>query len=505
MKKIIATILAAVIALSCLGIFASAAWDGSSTESYTGTGTEADPYVIDTAAKLAKIAETVNGGDSLEGKYFTQTADIDLGGKEWTPIGTLAAPFSGIYNGQGHKITGFSITKISANTGLFGSVTATAANEAGIANLTLEGSINVTGDGKDAEDKVIGAPLVGAIAGNAGSNKTLAEKTKDTIFTNVTSKVNITLASQTQQPRLGGFFGQSYVSVLENCVNDGSITTDSTNTVRLGGFCGQANRTSFTNCVNNGNLSAKSSNAVNVGGFIAYATTQPKADTLDTAYGVMTNCINNGSVTGESTANKTVACGGIVSNAYTNTAVIYLKVNNCLNTGSVKATQPDGGSTYSFAGGIFGTVPAYDYIYSDGCVNTAAAESFASVGGNGARMGGIIGSIWAAAKQISVTNCVSACATAGLYNTPTAADDKATWKEDAAAAAEKAAAIKGAVATSYAKINGIEVTKEASAPAEDPVTPQNPDTGDALIVVMAVAAVALAGAAFSLKAGKSED
>ena len=283
MKSITAAILSALIVLSCLGVFAGAAWDGSSKADYSGTGTEADPYVIDSPEKLAKLAEIVNGGDSLEGKYITQTADIDLGGKEWTPIGTAAAPFAGVYNGLGHKISGLSITKISAATGLFGSIAATASSEAGLANLTVEGTIKVTGDGKTADDKPIAGPLVGAISGNAGSNKSLKEKTKDTIFTNVTSKVEIVLASQTQQPRLGGFFGQSYVCVLENCVNDGSITTDSTNIVRLGGFCGQANRTSFKNCVNNGNLSAKSSNTVSVGGFMAYATTQPNTQPLDTA------------------------------------------------------------------------------------------------------------------------------------------------------------------------------------------------------------------------------
>ena len=54
MKKITAVIFAAVLVFTCIPFFAgAAAWDGTGKEAYTGSGTEADPYVIDTAAKLA--------------------------------------------------------------------------------------------------------------------------------------------------------------------------------------------------------------------------------------------------------------------------------------------------------------------------------------------------------------------------------------------------------------------------------------------------------------------
>ena len=274
MKKATVIILSALLVLSCLTVLAgAAAWDGSATEAFTGSGTAADPYVIDTPAKLAKLAADVNGGEAYVGKYFTQTADIDLGGKEWTPIGgavivveekNVTTAFSGVYNGLDHKITGFSITKMSNFTGLFGKVVANGV-EAGVCNLTIEGSINITGDGEG-----LSSPSVGAVVGQVNANGAVTGSV-DAVFTNIVSKVNITLASQTQQPRAGGLFGQIFLAQVENCVNDGNLATDAANVVRLGGFCGQFVRVNFKGGVKNGSITASTTGtkAINVGGLAA--------------------------------------------------------------------------------------------------------------------------------------------------------------------------------------------------------------------------------------------
>ena len=61
----------------------------------------------------------------------TLTADIDLTGKEWTQVGTWPPGYSGIFNGQGHRITGLNFS--AATTELFGLL-----NERGvIKNLQL--------------------------------------------------------------------------------------------------------------------------------------------------------------------------------------------------------------------------------------------------------------------------------------------------------------------------------------------------------------------------------
>ena len=92
-------------------------WDGSIATSYAGgTGTQADPYLISNGAELAYLAQQVNGGTDYANTYFRQTADIDLGGHEWTPIGVFAgssAPanrlFSGTYDGDGYIVSNLEI------------------------------------------------------------------------------------------------------------------------------------------------------------------------------------------------------------------------------------------------------------------------------------------------------------------------------------------------------------------------------------------------------------
>ena len=89
MKKFITFALLAAMMLTMIVVGTSAAaWDGTSVStSLKGEGTEASPYLVESAADLAFLAKSVNEGTNYAGKYLTQTADIDLGGKEWTPIG----------------------------------------------------------------------------------------------------------------------------------------------------------------------------------------------------------------------------------------------------------------------------------------------------------------------------------------------------------------------------------------------------------------------------------
>lgn len=91
------------------------AWDGSSKSAFTGEGSENKPYLIETPAQLAYLAEQVNAGNPYEGKYFLQTKELDLGSKNWTPIGTSETPFKGIYNGNDKAINNLSTDPSSAN------------------------------------------------------------------------------------------------------------------------------------------------------------------------------------------------------------------------------------------------------------------------------------------------------------------------------------------------------------------------------------------------------
>lgn len=69
------------------------------TETWAGTGTETDAFKIATATDLAQLACNVNAGTTYEGMYFTLTSELNLAGREWTPIGTIAHPFMGTFDG----------------------------------------------------------------------------------------------------------------------------------------------------------------------------------------------------------------------------------------------------------------------------------------------------------------------------------------------------------------------------------------------------------------------
>lgn len=106
-------------------------WDGKPAEKFAdGAGTVDDPYKISNGAELAYLAQKVNEGESYSGGYFTLTSDIQLNeldengmpkaadGQDkafpWTPIGKFVKssnkqPFSGIFDGDGHTISGLYI------------------------------------------------------------------------------------------------------------------------------------------------------------------------------------------------------------------------------------------------------------------------------------------------------------------------------------------------------------------------------------------------------------
>lgn len=106
-----------------------------------GDGTKENPYQIATAAELAKLADDVNaGGNWSRGKYFVLTADIVINenlldasasslegqkaGKLLKPVGTFASydtyvPFMGVFDGQGHTISGMYQAICEANNAFF--------------------------------------------------------------------------------------------------------------------------------------------------------------------------------------------------------------------------------------------------------------------------------------------------------------------------------------------------------------------------------------------------
>ena len=111
-----------------------------------------DITVISTAEELKAFADSVNNGNTYEGKTVTLTADIDLSSVcgatmgetdmtiSWTPIGTFDNPFNGTFDGNGHTISGLYIHSGHSNgAGLFGWCD----ESSQVLNLVVDGSVTV--------------------------------------------------------------------------------------------------------------------------------------------------------------------------------------------------------------------------------------------------------------------------------------------------------------------------------------------------------------------------
>ena len=113
-KKLLSLLLALCLVMALVPMTAFA----EETPSFGGgTGTQEDPWLITSREDLIALAEFLNSGNAetfdtenagvgnCHGYYFKQTADIDLTGVSWEPIGYSGSYyFAGNYDGDGHSI-----------------------------------------------------------------------------------------------------------------------------------------------------------------------------------------------------------------------------------------------------------------------------------------------------------------------------------------------------------------------------------------------------------------
>ena len=289
-------------------------WDG--TEVSEPNVNDNNIYEVEYASELAWLAAAVNG--TLEvapttksavepidfaGKTFVLTQDIDLGGKEWTPIGSSSHIFKGTFDGQGHVVKNLKITGYNSNVGLFGvthdgeikdfvvenaevsgrlnvGVVAGQPYTSKYTNITVRGHVEVNGmayvggvGGKDAyadwtnitveadEESYVKANSVENgkayrtyVGGVVGFNGEGGHK-----FSNITSNINV----EGSTCDVGGLFGIAhYNNQFEKCVctGDVTITTDEVeNALEMGGIAGvwhneNGTQVTFTNCQFEGSL-----------------------------------------------------------------------------------------------------------------------------------------------------------------------------------------------------------------------------------------------------------
>lgn len=181
--------------------------------------------VISNVNELVNLMKEVNNGDSKPNSTFTLACDIDLSGKIWTPIGcNYNKPFSGAFDGRGHKISGLTInaSAVYQFQGLFGHV-----RGATIQNVIL--------DGVNLDCTYTGNFYVGGIAGQA----------TDSTITNCGVTGNITAESTAEFLRVGGIVGNAYWNTsISKCFSYAGIDASgagSSSKIYIGGIAGDGN------------------------------------------------------------------------------------------------------------------------------------------------------------------------------------------------------------------------------------------------------------------------
>ena len=99
------------------------------------------PVDIGTTEEYLSLVKAVNAGDSYSSKYVRMTADLDFGGQSIPALGTAAAPFSGVLDGNGHSISNFTLSGADAQ-GLVGYLKQGTVQFLKLENCTISGKTN---------------------------------------------------------------------------------------------------------------------------------------------------------------------------------------------------------------------------------------------------------------------------------------------------------------------------------------------------------------------------
>ena len=314
-------------------------WDGKTIAGgfAAGTGTENDPYQINTAEELAYFAKTVNEGQPYNGLYIVLKNDLDLNNQEWTPIGNSRNPFKGNFNGDNHTVTGMQISNSSKDyVGLFGECTRYNVYSA-IKNITVKDSV------------INGKSGVGAIVGSAVEIN--IENCRS-----IANKIN-------GQRRVGGicgyFCGYSNGGKVSQCYNSSKVTGKDS----AGGIAGMGDRCTAENCLNTGEIKVTARQDESTGGGI-FGTFNDTNTTLPAA---ITACVNLGKVSGGE------SFGGIVGSTDSKSTG---HISNCYYNMDAITGGVDAGTALT-AGQLCGALPSGldSAIWEVGSVDSSTAKA----------------------------------------------------------------------------------------------------------------------------------
>jgi hypothetical protein len=262
-------------------------------------------YTVTSADGLMNIAKLVNGGKS--DINITLDTDIDLTGKDWTPIGTdYDNSYKGTFDGGGHTITGLTFTTNDEYAGLFGWL-----NRAGtVKNVVMEG-VQIT------SNQIYGGSIGGVVGYSWGTieNCSVSGSVSGTVY-------------------VGGVVGAQIGGSITGCSSSATVK----GTVDVGGVAGQTNSSAtLTACYATGNVTIEINPAKNIAGGSLVGMNAGSS---------LLACYATGNVTSTGSSTGQVHIGGFLGNNYTTVTACYWKNNHEQGIGynreSTGATKVDG-------------------------------------------------------------------------------------------------------------------------------------------------------------------
>ena len=244
-------------------------------------------YTVYNADGLLNVAELVNGGKT--DINITLDTDIDLTGKDWTPIGTnVDNSYKGTFDGGGHTITGLTFTTNDEYAGLFGRL-----NRAGtVKNVVMEG-VQIT------SNQIYGGSIGGVVGFSLGTieNCSVSGSVSGTVY-------------------VGGVVGAQWGVSITGCSSSATVK----GMVYVGGVAGQTNgTTTMTACYATGNVTLEIDPQKNIsgGGLVGM-----------NGGSSLLACYATGNVTSTGSSTGYVHIGGLLGDNYTTVTACYWKNNH---------------------------------------------------------------------------------------------------------------------------------------------------------------------------------
>ena len=261
-------------------------------------------YTVTSADDLMNVAELVNGGKT--DINITLDKDIDLTGKEWTPIGTgYSNKYTGTFDGGGHTIKGLTVTTNDQFVGLFGSI-----GYAGTVKNVMMEDVQITSNRSSG--------FAGGVAGYSDGtieNCSVSGSVSGTVY-------------------VGGVVGVQIGGSITGCSSSATVK----GTVDVGGVAGQTNSSAtLTACYATGNVIIEMAPKKNIAGGSLVGMNAGSS---------LLACYATGNVTSTGSSTGYMHIGGFLGNNYTTVTACYWKNNHEQGIGynreSTGATKVDG-------------------------------------------------------------------------------------------------------------------------------------------------------------------